>query len=84
MQSGQAGRKIESVVQCLKEIEMSDLDKLREAIAWAEKYHPLPRCKHGNCLMDGGGEHLVPPCGCRYSCRTGRPSSQPEWIKVSE
>jgi hypothetical protein len=25
----------------------------------------LPRCSHGSCLVDGGGERLVPPCGCR-------------------
>lgn len=26
---------------------------------------PLPRCKHGGCLRDGGGELLEPECGCR-------------------
>jgi hypothetical protein len=25
---------------------------------------PLPRCIHGSCLIDGGGEILEPPCGC--------------------
>lgn len=31
----------------------------------------LPRCIHGACLVDGGGERLEPPCGCRA------PSAQP-------
>ena len=27
----------------------------------------LPRCKaHDSCLLDGGGEILAPPCGCRW------------------
>ena len=31
---------------------------------------PLPRCKHGACLMDGAGEILIPPCGCKIPrCR---------------
>lgn len=43
----------------------SDVKKLQEAVAWAEKHHPLPRCKHGNCLRDAGLELLEPSCGCR-------------------
>lgn len=27
---------------------------------------PLPQCKHGKPLVDGSGEILEPPCGCRY------------------
>lgn len=27
----------------------------------------LPRCKHDNCLIDGAGEHLEPPCSCRVT-----------------
>lgn len=26
---------------------------------------PLPRCVHDACLIDGAGERLEPPCGCR-------------------
>ena len=25
----------------------------------------LPRCVHGNALMDWGGEMLYPSCGCK-------------------
>lgn len=34
-------------------------------IVQADYDDPLPRCEHGNCLRDGGGELLEPPCGCR-------------------
>jgi hypothetical protein len=27
--------------------------------------YPLPRCEHDSCLIDGAGERLGPPCGCR-------------------
>ena len=33
---------------------------------------PLPRCEHGSCLVDGAGEQLEPPCGCRASGRLYR------------
>ncbi len=39
------------------------LDRLKAAIASCP---PLPRCEHGQALRDHGGEHLEPPCGCRY------------------
>lgn len=36
----------------------------------------LPRCVHGNCLRDGSGEALEPPCGCGSHNTGGRlPSS---------
>lgn len=38
---------------------------LRDAVAWVQKHHPLPRCKHGSALRDGAGERLEPSCGCR-------------------
>lgn len=38
---------------------------LQEAIEFAQRIDPLPRCEHGSCLRDGGGERLEPPCGCR-------------------
>lgn len=28
---------------------------------------PLPQCEHGKPLLDGGGEILEPPCGCRWN-----------------
>jgi hypothetical protein len=31
---------------------------LVEAIAYVERFDPLPRCEHGNCLRDGSGEAL--------------------------
>ena len=45
--------------------EQKQIEGLRQAVAWAEKHHPLPRCKHGNCLRDHGMELLEPSCGCR-------------------
>jgi hypothetical protein len=45
--------------------EREQIEGLRQAIEWAEKHHPLPRCKHGNCLRDHGMELLEPSCGCR-------------------
>jgi hypothetical protein len=39
--------------------------RLSQAIREVEQHYPLPRCKHGYALVDGGGEHLEPPCGCR-------------------
>ena len=44
-----------------------DLKRLTDAIEWANTYFPLPRCVHGNCLQDAGGENLEPSCGCRTS-----------------
>lgn len=38
---------------------------LSEAIEFAERVAPLPRCEHGHCLRDGSGDALEPPCGCR-------------------
>lgn len=42
---------------------------LSKAIAETERDHPLPRCRHGKPLIDGAGEILEPPCGCRYQDR---------------
>lgn len=41
------------------------LRNLRAAIEETERVAPLPRCTHGSCLVDGAGERLEPPCGCR-------------------
>jgi hypothetical protein len=41
------------------------IQKLTDAIDWAEKNFPLPRCRHGKPLKDGAGELLEPSCGCR-------------------
>jgi hypothetical protein len=40
---------------------------LAKANKEAERDHPLPRCMHGSALVDGSGEALEPPCGCRIS-----------------
>lgn len=37
---------------------------LSAAIAFVNEHHPLPRCSHGHALRDGGGEKLLPSCGC--------------------
>lgn len=29
----------------------------------------LPRCVHGNAVVDGAGERLEPSCGCRHAPR---------------
>jgi hypothetical protein len=42
----------------------TEIKKLREAVAFAEKRYPLPRCIHGGCLRDAAGELLEPSCGC--------------------
>lgn len=61
--------------ECLDEtgrpkIDYDDWNKLSAAVAKVEKEHPLPRCAHGNALVDGSGEHLMPTCGCgAFSCR---------------
>lgn len=44
---------------------MNELDKLTDAIQWAETHYPLPRCSHGNALKDGASELLYPSCGCQ-------------------
>jgi len=44
----------------------NDAEKLRAAIAFAEKISPLPRCAHGNALQDQAGDLLEPSCGCRW------------------
>jgi hypothetical protein len=43
----------------------SAVNRLARAIAQAETLDTLPRCVHGGCLIDGAGERLEPPCGCR-------------------
>lgn len=48
-----------------KELHDMDVQKLRDAIDYVEKHHPLPRCRHGNHLRDHGQERLEPSCGCR-------------------
>lgn len=50
--------------------------RLAEAIVKIERDHPLPRCRHGKPLMDGGGEKLEPTCGCRYDKGDARPFMQ--------
>jgi len=47
---------------CETRSEEEQLDNLRQAI---EETPELPRCAHGSALMDGAGELLEPPCGCR-------------------
>lgn len=41
--------------------------RLADVVAETERNHPLPRCRHGKALQDGGGENLEPPCGCRFT-----------------
>ena len=48
---------------CLRRL---PVQRLHEAIEFVEATAPLPRCKHGSCLMDHAGELLEPDCGCRY------------------
>jgi len=45
--------------------EKESIRRLADAVRFVEKHHPLPRCKHGNCLRDHGMELLEPSCGCR-------------------
>jgi len=42
----------------------NEIGKLSNAIEFAERVGPLPRCVHGAALRDGAGEILEPPCGC--------------------
>lgn len=46
--------------------DVDSIRKLAEAVSWAEKHHPLPRCVHGNALQDHAGDLLEPSCGCRW------------------
>jgi hypothetical protein len=41
------------------------IKNLQDAIDWAEKNYPLPRCRHGKALKDAAGDLLEPTCGCR-------------------
>jgi len=45
---------------------VSESQPLKDAVEFAERVAPLPRCKHGMALRDGSGEFLEPPCGCRF------------------
>lgn len=40
---------------------------------------PLPRCRHNNCLQEGAGERLEPPCGCRLTAPQETPAQQGLW-----
>jgi hypothetical protein len=51
---------INGVMNVLKELD--PVKKLSDSIEWVEKYHPLPRCIHGNALLDGAGDKLEPSC----------------------
>lgn len=45
--------------------EREAIQRLKDAIEFAETYYPLPRCTHGNALQDHAGDLLEPSCGCR-------------------
>jgi hypothetical protein len=45
--------------------ERAAIQRLKDAIEFAETYYPLPRCPHGNVLEDHAGDTLEPTCGCR-------------------
>jgi hypothetical protein len=45
--------------------EQAATGRLAAAVREVEAAHPLPRCRHGVALRDGGGERLEPSCGCR-------------------
>ena len=55
------------------QIELEAAARLAAAIADTERDHPLPRCRHGHALSDGGCEKLEPPCGCRFDKGDARP-----------
>ncbi len=45
----------------------------------------LQRCGHGNCLRDGAGEALEPPCGCRvtfFKTNIARPAEAPAGVRA--
>ena len=50
--------------------------RLANAVAETERDYPLPRCRHGKALRDGGGENLEPPCGCRFTKGDARPHTK--------
>lgn len=52
---------------CQRLLERIAVKRLHEAIDFVEQTAPLPRCEHGSCLRDHGGELLEPDCGCRYA-----------------
>ncbi len=43
---------------------MTAIDDLIAAVNYVNENHPLPRCRHGNALRDGGDWALAPSCGC--------------------
>jgi hypothetical protein len=45
--------------------------RLGDSVQHVEAHAPLPRCPHGQALIDGAGERLVVPCGCAYGAATG-------------
>lgn len=49
--------------------EQDAIDRLADAIRETERDHPLPRCRHGFALEDGGGESLETPCKCHTRYR---------------
>ena len=53
--------------------EQRAVERLAAAVRKTERDHPLPRCRHGKALLDGGGEKLEPPCGCRFDKGDARP-----------
>lgn len=56
---------------CLRVLEMqkerASIQRLHNAVEFAERVYTLPRCEHGSCLRDHAGELLEPDCGCRFS-----------------
>jgi hypothetical protein len=61
-----------------------DVEKLNDAITFAERVGPLPRCAHGKALRDGSGELLEPTCGCRAAPPDTLEAQAQKWLEDGE
>lgn len=55
----------ERIERTAERLQRRGVDTLSASVAAVEEHAPLPRCEHGNPLMDHCGERLEPSCGCR-------------------